>query len=75
MLCYPVRQGYTVGARTGGYDLPGGSSHGLGPAVADARELVVVVPAPAFSQGLGGRAVQVQQACVSYILCVAWPRA
>ena len=41
--------------------LPGGSSHGLGPAVAAPRAevvLVLAVLAPARSQGLGGRAVR-----------------
>lgn len=41
--------------------LPGGSSHGLGPAVAAPRAEVVLVLAalaPARSQGLGGRAVR-----------------
>ena len=40
--------------------IPGGSSHGLGPAVAAPRAevvLVLAVLAPARSQGLGGRAV------------------
>ena len=39
--------------------IPGGSSHGLGPAVAAPRAevvLVLAVLAPARSQGLGGRA-------------------
>lgn len=41
--------------------IPGGSSHGLRPAVAvlgAAVVLVLAVPAPARSQGLGGRAAQ-----------------
>lgn len=42
--------------------IPGGSSHGFGPATAVPVAVVVLVePAPALSQGLGGRAASMQK--------------